>query len=399
MASGRLPAYPYVPFVRRDLLVMLDFITIAESVSALLRYSAWRLEHKTTMASTIEDGAVATAEQLGSLSLGESVERKDNEIEPTTTNGTPTKKMCSACGRESDTVKMCNGCLCVWYCDKKCQNKHRKEHRKECKRIKVELDKRGGKLDLGTEKDIGPLGKLPPQEECPICMLVLPIHMHLHTHFACCGKTICCGCDHQHLMKSGDGVRTCAFCRTPALGDGEYLVQLRKRVELKDPTALRNLALNYGQGWLGLPLDQDKCVDLLREAADLGCPDAHYELGNFHRNGEMGFEQDDAKAQMHWERAAEGGHILALNNFACMEDISGDIVAAMPHARLSASGGHRRPMEGIISCFEKGFLRHSGLAETLQAFHRSKAEMKSDGRDKFIEHLKKTGEYDGPYEY
>ena len=50
----------------------------------------------------------------------------------------------------------CRACKCVWYCDKECQNKHWKEHKKECKRIKKELDKRGGKLDLGTELDVGP---------------------------------------------------------------------------------------------------------------------------------------------------------------------------------------------------------------------------------------------------
>jgi len=78
----------------------------------------------------------------------------------------PPSKMCSACEKESDAAKCCNGWRCVWYCDKKCQNKHWKEHKKECRRIKKELDKRGGKLDLGTEEDVGPLGKLPPRIHC-----------------------------------------------------------------------------------------------------------------------------------------------------------------------------------------------------------------------------------------
>ena len=163
------------------------------------------------MAPSKEDGTAGAAEQLGTMSLGKSVERKgepesENEDD---TNGTPTK-LCSACGEKSDTVKKCTACKCVWYCDKECQNKHWKEHRKECKPIKKVLDQRGGKLDVGTEEDVGPLGKVPPREECPICMRALPLHDRLHTYFDCCGKVICGGCQ----MKSGERADTCAFCRT-----------------------------------------------------------------------------------------------------------------------------------------------------------------------------------------
>ena len=47
------------------------------------RYSAWRLKNKTTMATTKEDSTAAAAEQLGSMSLGVSVERNDDDAEPT----------------------------------------------------------------------------------------------------------------------------------------------------------------------------------------------------------------------------------------------------------------------------------------------------------------------------
>ena len=146
------------------------------------------------MASSEEDGtAAAAADQLGSLSLGQSVERKDDETEH---DEAPTK-FCSACEKTSDALMKCRACKCVWYCDNDCQNKHWKEHKKECKPIKKVLDKRGGKLEVGTELDIGPLEKLPPREECPICMHVLPINKALQSYHGCCGKTICCGCEYQ----------------------------------------------------------------------------------------------------------------------------------------------------------------------------------------------------------
>ena len=362
------------------------------------------------MASSEKNGAAAAAaaEQLGSMSLGEkSVERKDNETEPTATaksGTTPPTKMCSACGKKSNTLKNCTACKCVWYCDKKCQNKHWKEHKKECKRIKKVLDERGGKLDLGEELDVGPLGKLPPREECSICMHALPLHRMLRTYFSCCGKTICGCCDYQHQMQSEKRAAekgqtsvlpTCAFCRTAAPeSDGEILEQLRKRVELKDPNAMRNVALKYGDGDLGLPVDHAKCIALLREAADLGCPAAQYQLGVFYHNGKMDLQQNSDEAIKYTEKAAEGGDLDALHNLGCEVYDSGDLAAAMRHWRLSASGGYRGSMTNLIAFFENGFLHHADLAETLQAMYRSRAEMKSEDRDRYIKHLKETGEYD-----
>jgi len=175
------------------------------------------------MASSEEADRVAAAKQLGSMSLGESADRKENETETTTKNGTST--MCSACETKSDALKKCTACKCVWYCDKDCQNKHWKEHKKECKLIKKVLDKRGGKLELGTEEDIGPLGKLPQREECQICFRVLPVHESLQTYAYCCGKTLCSGCDFQHNRKSREQAvtRTCAFCREPVSGSDEKM--------------------------------------------------------------------------------------------------------------------------------------------------------------------------------
>ena len=353
------------------------------------------------MPSSNEDGAAAAAEQLGSVSLGVSAERKDNETEnneDSDKSGTPTK-LCSACDKESDALMKCRACKCVWYCDKKCQNKHWKEHKIECKRIKSILDQRGGKSDVGTEKEVGPLGKVPPQEECPICMHALPLHGSLHRYSSCCGKTICCGCSFQHQMKSTERVTTCAFCRT-ALPDSdeEILARRRKRVELKDPQALRAMAMHYGKGELGLRMDQTKCIELMRQSADLGCPAAQYNLGCYYHFGEMGLEQNVEEALKYFTEAAEDGDLVARHNLGCVEEESGDHVAAMRHWRQSASGGFKKSMENLIVFFEHGDLRHGDLAEILQVFYRARAEMKSEDRDKFIKHLKETGEYNEEFD-
>ena len=328
------------------------------------------------------------------MSLGESVERKDNDTEATGKNGTKTK-LCSACGEKSDTLKKCTACKCVWYCDKECQNKHRKEHKKECRLIKKELDKRGGKLNVGTEEDVGPLRKLPPREECPICMRVLPIHTMLQRYKYCRGKILCASCGFRHWKTPGPSA--CAFCREPTpKSDDELLARLSKRVKLNDPKAVTDMAMKYYDGQLGLPLDQAKCIDLLRQSADLGYPDAHYQLGSFYRTGDMGLEEDQEEALRYFKEAAIGGHLGARHNVGYIEERKGDLAAAMRHWRLSASEGHRLSMEALIYCFEDGFLHHGDLAETLQAMYSSRSEMRSEDRDDYIKHLKKTGplEYD-----
>ena len=260
-----------------------------------------------------------------------------------------------------------------------------------------ELDKRGGKLDVGTEKDVGPLGKVPQREECPICMLVLPLHEALQSYHVCCGNTICGGCDIHHQMKSGER-RTCAFCRTaPPKTDEEIFARTLKRAELKDPDALLSMAMDNGYGRCGLPVDQAKCIDLLRESAGLGCSTAQFQLGNHHDNGEMGLERNKEEALKYWKEAAEGGDVHARHNLACGEWENGDHVAAMRHFRLAASAGYRKSMHNLILCFELGFFHHSDLAETLKAMYFAKAEMKSKGRAHFIDYLKRTGEYKEEY--
>ena len=305
-------------------------------------------------------------------------------------------KLCSACEKKSDALKMCTACKCVWYCDKECKSAHSAEHEHECRRIQKELDQRGGKLDLGEELDIGPLEKLPQREECPICMLALPIDAGLQTYNACCGNTTCCACDYQHQTKCREQAvpPNCAFCRAAAArSDEEVLAQIRKRVERKDPNALHNMAMHHGEGDLGLPVNHTKCIELLCESAGLGFPSAQYQLGAFHFTGEMGLEQNEEEASKNYKEAAESGHLIALHNLGCAEEESGDDAAAMRHWRLAASGGYKASMERLIICFEDGDLKHGDLAETLQTHYRSRSELKSEGRDQYIKVLKQTGEY------
>ena len=74
------------------------------------------------------------------------------------------------------------------------------------------------------------------------------------------------------------------------------------------------MAVNHGHGRLGLPVDHAKCMELLRQSADLGFRNAQYNLGIFYEAGEMGLEQNEAEAVKNWMEAAEGGHVLSRNS-------------------------------------------------------------------------------------
>jgi TPR repeat protein len=153
------------------------------------------------------------------------------------------------------------------------------------------------------------------------------------------------------------------------------------------------MAIEYGYGDLGLPVDQAKCIDLLRESAGLGCHEAQFKLGVFHATGAMGLEQSEEEALSHWKKAAEEGSLTARHNVGCKEYDNGNRVAAMRHWRLSAAGGWTLSMEALIGYFEDGLVHHGDLAKALRAFYHARDEMKSKGRDHHINYLKMIGEY------
>ena len=87
----------------------------------------------------------------------------------------------------------------------------------------------------------------PPTEECPVCMVPLPLDNAKSMYFACCGKTLCFACcdEHDralHVTNRKRGKKklpplefTCAFCRIPHhKSDSELISRLEKRIEKDD---------------------------------------------------------------------------------------------------------------------------------------------------------------------
>jgi len=125
------------------------------------------------------------------------------------------------------------------------------------------------------------LFKQPPQlEDCPICMLRLPLLGMGRTYMACCGKVICIGCLHafqSRITRKNDDI--CPFCRTPIPTDEEWFETVKIRTEMNDPNAIYNLGCNYNEGEEGLPLDYTKALELWHKAGELDNAAAYYGIG------------------------------------------------------------------------------------------------------------------------
>ena len=174
----------------------------------------------------------AAAAFLCSLNIGDNNESNNEEMEAANDNNIiNTAAECAACGKEGDgdSMNTCNKCDLVKYCNAACKKKHKSKHKKKCERRVAEL------------YDEKLFREPPPREECPICMLPLPLAADQITFFTCCGKYICSGC--IVAMEEREGAKLCPFCRTPcAKSDEEYFEKLNKLMEKGNADAYNQLA-------------------------------------------------------------------------------------------------------------------------------------------------------------
>ena len=101
----------------------------------------------------------------------------------------------------------------------------------------------------------------PPNEECPICLLTLPIRAKEQRYQTCCGKVICTGCIDAAYM--ADNRHLCPFCRTPSTAsEGEAIGRLMNRVDADDALAIHQLGYVYSNGEMDLLQDYNKAMEL-----------------------------------------------------------------------------------------------------------------------------------------
>ena len=297
-----------------------------------------------------------------------------------------TDNICANCGKgeeSSGDLKACTACKLVKYCNRECQIAHRPQHKRECKKRAAEL------YDEQLFKEN------PPREECPICMLPLPLvimtnngNSHTGTSFhSCCGKRICHGCIVAMSETGGKNMDLCAFCRTPKKkSNDEELQRVNQLIEKGNAYAYFILGGYYDQGNCGLPQDRAMANELFLKAGELGCAGAYYNLGGSYYEG-MGVEIDKKKAMHFYELAAMNGDILARNNLGCLVGAAGNDHRAMKHFLLAARAGHNNAIDLVKDGYMNGHVTKDQYADSLREYQKSQDEMKSDARDKALAYL------------
>jgi hypothetical protein len=319
-----------------------------------------------------------------------------NRATPWVMNNNQVNTCCADCGGVSGggvSLKACTACQLVKYCNANCQRNHWKKHKKLCKQRAAEL------RDEALFKDP------PAKEDCPICFLPMPFKliccislppatissvpindfaeaneeladMETKHYFECCGKSICGGC--VYSFNESWNVDKCQFCKSVRMGktDEENVEELKKRVEVNDAIAMYVLGNHYFHGQLGLLQDQNKAMELWKQAAELGSSQAHSELGKIYDQG-----GDLKRAKVQYEAAAMAGHEEARSNLGLMEAQSGNMERAVKHWTIGASAGSYMAMNNLLIVLKRGVVTRESIDSTLTAYNNSCVEMRSEARD------------------
>jgi hypothetical protein len=219
----------------------------------------------------------------------------------------------------------------------------------------------------------------PPNDECPICMLTLPLEAQMSQYQGCCGKMICMGCAHAEYMEHNRTI--CPFCRTPAHTSVRERVQrLQKRAEEEDANAMRNLGCLYHDGEMGLPRNRNKAYKLLLRAGELGDAMAYGNIAHIYEKGE-GVEKDMKKAIYYSELAAMGGAVKSRHALGILEIRAGNLDRAAKHWMISAAAGLDDSLKEIQKGYVNGHVTKDEFEKALRAHKQAKDEVKSDQRD------------------
>ena len=247
-----------------------------------------------------------------------------------------------------------------------------------------------GKLEDGGTRDTGDIisddelfKQPPPKEDCPICLLRLPLLGYVYK--SCCGKIICCGCRHAPVKDNlGNTIieEKCPFCRTPTHeSDEEYNEWLQKRVEVGDAEAIFTLGCYYRDALDGFPQDDVKAFELFVRAGDLGHTKAYCNVGYAYEIG-RGVDIDEKKAKYYYELAAMGGEAAARHYLGAFEELDGNHHRAIKHWVIAAGGGDHDSLKAMQGMYTDGHATKDDYTKALKSYQVYLDEIKSDQRDK-----------------
>ena len=228
--------------------------------------------------------------------------------------------------------------------------------------------------------------KPPSMEDCPICMLQLPLLSDTpNIYLPCCGQTLCDGCMDEMLMLITERERyNCPFCRTSMIDSEKFRVErCMKRMKADDADAFNMMGSCYLKGSdEGLRKDTEKALEMYLRAAELGLSDAHNNIAAIYYSGQLGVEIDREKYMYHWQQAAIKGCSVSRYNLGNLEAKAGNIGRAMKHWMISAGCGNEHALQRIRQGFMSGNATKAQFETALRDYQAYIDEVKSEKRDK-----------------
>lgn len=249
--------------------------------------------------------------------------------------------------------------------------------------------------------DIDLFAPPPPTEDCPICCIPMPRDECDKAFFACCGVTICAGCDEKktfdnlvkNMLKFGvdskqaeENVNKCAFCRQPTVEGVENEIKaLEELIEKeRDPESLNQLAIQYVKGE-GVEQDPEKELELRIQAAEMGHEHCIGVIGLLYRTTWRVAFQPYFRAFL--EVAAKKGSITHREYLAKWGDLPFEI--SIKHWMVGAKAGSQKSLDEVMKAYKNGKLEKEELSNILREFQASNDIVKSHDRDVY------TKRYDG----
>jgi len=235
-------------------------------------------------------------------------------------------------------------------------------------------------------------------EECPICMLPLPLRGSDTNYCVTCGKTICMGCVLStcaaHARDGGDAktamekAKSCPYCRSnTAIDDDKFrLDKEMKRANAGNGEAMRRVGQCYFDGGMGLKQDKAEGLKWYHRAVEAGSGSAAFIVGQCHVRGD-GVDEDHDKAIEYLQKSADLGYIPAFTLIGRYHmDVIGEIEEGMLNYRKAAICGMNDDiLFGLLrEGFSYGYITKDEYAFTLRENQAACYEMKSDGREKWL---------------
>ena len=236
--------------------------------------------------------------------------------------------------------------------------------------------------------DIDLFAPITEREECPICLIPLPLKEDEIQFMVCCGKRICIGCRYKQTISEikrdrEKGVQKhdikCAFCCQSS--PKNRIKALKKLMNKKNPHAFVRMSTHYKRGD-GVIQSDTRSLEMYIRAAELGDTSAraYGMIGHYYIEGTV-VEQNTSKAIEFYEVAAKKRSVFAHVMLAGFHGENEKVDESIKHLRVLASAGSQDAVDGLMMAYKEKLLSKEQLTQTLQAFQASNDEMKSKDRD------------------